>query len=126
MDDDPLEGGLDEYMSTHSDEEPVTDVDVIENLESSAEWNMWRDTVAHNMFNEWNSTYKVCPEAGTYALNARIRVWREFTPNLSFTGSIWRKIHLDKLAIDFGRVLRSFNAFPVDRFAFNALSLKSR
>ncbi|KAL8509434.1 hypothetical protein ACS0TY_016587 [Phlomoides rotata] len=49
MDDDPLEGGLDEYMTTHSNEEPVTDVDVIDNLESSSEWNMWKDTVAHNI-----------------------------------------------------------------------------
>ncbi|KAL8542394.1 hypothetical protein ACS0TY_003313 [Phlomoides rotata] len=54
MDVDPLEGGLDEYMSTHTDEEPVNDDDVIENLESSTEWNTWRDTVAHNMFIEWN------------------------------------------------------------------------
>ncbi|KAL8533496.1 hypothetical protein ACS0TY_009774 [Phlomoides rotata] len=53
MDVDPLEGGLDEYMSMHPDEEPVEDVDVIETLESSTEWNTWTDTVASNMFNEW-------------------------------------------------------------------------
>ncbi|KAL8528594.1 hypothetical protein ACS0TY_006147 [Phlomoides rotata] len=52
MDVDPLEGGLDKYMSTHMDEEPVHDVDVIENLETSTEWNTWRDKVAHYMFNE--------------------------------------------------------------------------
>ncbi|KAL8473355.1 hypothetical protein ACS0TY_030257 [Phlomoides rotata] len=57
MDVDPLEGGLDDYMNTQMDAEPVVDVDVIENLESSTEWNTWRDTMAQNMFNEWNLTF---------------------------------------------------------------------
>ncbi|KAL8551713.1 hypothetical protein ACS0TY_000693 [Phlomoides rotata] len=56
MDVDPLEGGLDDYMNTQMDAELVVDDDVIENLESSTEWNTWRDTMAQNMFNEWNLT----------------------------------------------------------------------
>ncbi|KAL8556984.1 hypothetical protein ACS0TY_004453 [Phlomoides rotata] len=56
MDVDPLERSLDEYMSTQSDEELVDEVEVIESLETTTEWNTWRDTVAHNMFNEWNLT----------------------------------------------------------------------
>ncbi|KAL8502018.1 hypothetical protein ACS0TY_021228 [Phlomoides rotata] len=56
MDVDPLEGSLDEYISTQSDEELVDEVEVIESLETTIEWNTWRDTVAHNMFNEWNLT----------------------------------------------------------------------
>ncbi|KAL8476289.1 hypothetical protein ACS0TY_028819 [Phlomoides rotata] len=31
------------------DEDPVTDGEVIENLESSTEWTTWRDTVAQNI-----------------------------------------------------------------------------
>ncbi|KAL8493294.1 hypothetical protein ACS0TY_024492 [Phlomoides rotata] len=40
---------LDEYMSTHMNEEIVNNVDVIENLETSTEWNTWRDTIAQNI-----------------------------------------------------------------------------
>ncbi|KAL8512430.1 hypothetical protein ACS0TY_018779 [Phlomoides rotata] len=53
MDVDPLEGGLDEYMSTQMNEDLVNSVDVVDTLETSTQWNTWRDTIAQNMFNEW-------------------------------------------------------------------------
>ncbi|KAL8542717.1 hypothetical protein ACS0TY_003554 [Phlomoides rotata] len=55
MEVDPLEGVLDEYLSTHLDDETSNDVEMIDSLETSTEWNTFRDTTAQNMFAEWNN-----------------------------------------------------------------------
>ncbi|KAL8536647.1 hypothetical protein ACS0TY_012008 [Phlomoides rotata] len=46
---DPLEGGLDEYLSTHVANEIANDVEMINSLETSTEWNTLRDTTAQNI-----------------------------------------------------------------------------
>ncbi|KAL8488344.1 hypothetical protein ACS0TY_024572 [Phlomoides rotata] len=51
---DPLEGELDEYLSNQNNEDPVLNRDDVESLETTTEWTAWRDTIAENMFNEWN------------------------------------------------------------------------
>ncbi|KAL8456461.1 hypothetical protein ACS0TY_033772 [Phlomoides rotata] len=56
---DPLEGSLDEYMSNHIDEDHVGDVEMVETLDTTPEWNEWRDSMALNMFNEWRNNVEL-------------------------------------------------------------------
>ncbi|KAL8509588.1 hypothetical protein ACS0TY_016712 [Phlomoides rotata] len=46
---DPLEEVLDEYLSTNLDAETANDVEMIDSLETSTEWNTFRDTKAQNI-----------------------------------------------------------------------------
>ncbi|KAL8524625.1 hypothetical protein ACS0TY_014285 [Phlomoides rotata] len=46
---DPLEVGLDEFLSEQPGDQN-DNVDYIESLESTAEWSQWRDTIAQTMF----------------------------------------------------------------------------
>ncbi|KAL8507905.1 hypothetical protein ACS0TY_018452 [Phlomoides rotata] len=55
MDVNPLEGGLDEYMSTQMNEDLVNSVDVVDMLETSTQWNTWRDTIAQNIMDAHGS-----------------------------------------------------------------------
>lgn len=48
---DPMEHLLGEFIVNHHDD--VWDNDVIDSVETSQEWNMWRDNLARSMFNEW-------------------------------------------------------------------------
>ncbi|KAL8505845.1 hypothetical protein ACS0TY_016899 [Phlomoides rotata] len=56
MDIDPMEGDLDEYISNQLNEDATTNVDVIDNLDTTPGWTIWRDTIAQSMFHEWNNT----------------------------------------------------------------------
>ncbi|KAL8498652.1 hypothetical protein ACS0TY_021842 [Phlomoides rotata] len=53
---DPLENGLDEFMNEQQNQEGSSNVEVIESLETSPEWSLWRDTLAQQMFEEWSSS----------------------------------------------------------------------
>ncbi|KAL8506936.1 hypothetical protein ACS0TY_017718 [Phlomoides rotata] len=54
IDVDPLEGGLDEYMSTEPNQDVDINTDMIDSLETTQEWAAWRDNLAQNMWTEWN------------------------------------------------------------------------
>ncbi|KAL8534391.1 hypothetical protein ACS0TY_010419 [Phlomoides rotata] len=49
---DPLEDGLEEFLSGQPIEDQDEETDVIEALASTPAWSQWRDTIAQNMFNE--------------------------------------------------------------------------
>ncbi|KAL8502833.1 hypothetical protein ACS0TY_021817 [Phlomoides rotata] len=51
---DPLEGGLDEYMSNQPDADSNTNTDVVDSLDTTVEWTAKRDYMALNMFNDWS------------------------------------------------------------------------
>ncbi|KAL8498413.1 hypothetical protein ACS0TY_021656 [Phlomoides rotata] len=51
---DPLEGGLDEYMSNQSAADSNDYTDVVDSLDTTIEWTTKRDEMALNMFNEWS------------------------------------------------------------------------
>ncbi|KAL8544000.1 hypothetical protein ACS0TY_004521 [Phlomoides rotata] len=51
---DPLEGGLDGYLSNQPDAESTTNMDVVESLDTTIEWMTKRDEMAFNMFSKWN------------------------------------------------------------------------
>ncbi|KAL8549630.1 hypothetical protein ACS0TY_008467 [Phlomoides rotata] len=55
LDVDPLEGGLDEFLSEQPDEDQDGAPDLIESLESTTEWAQWRDTLTQSMFNDYNA-----------------------------------------------------------------------
>ncbi|KAL8524666.1 hypothetical protein ACS0TY_014318 [Phlomoides rotata] len=55
LDVDPLEGGLDEFLSEHPVEDQDDAPDLIESLESTTKWAQWRDILAQSMFNDWNA-----------------------------------------------------------------------
>ncbi|KAL8502016.1 hypothetical protein ACS0TY_021226 [Phlomoides rotata] len=48
MEVDPLEGGLDEYMSTEANEDGTNNIDV-ESHDMTPEWTTWRDNLAQDM-----------------------------------------------------------------------------
>ncbi|KAL8524456.1 hypothetical protein ACS0TY_014152 [Phlomoides rotata] len=52
IDVDPLDGGLDEYMSTEGNDDGANNVDIVETLDTTPEWTAWRDNLAHNMWND--------------------------------------------------------------------------
>ncbi|KAL8519178.1 hypothetical protein ACS0TY_010203 [Phlomoides rotata] len=52
---DPLEDGLDEYMSTDVNEDGANNIDIIKSPDTTPEWTAWRDNLAQNMWNEWNN-----------------------------------------------------------------------
>ncbi|KAL8531311.1 hypothetical protein ACS0TY_008074 [Phlomoides rotata] len=54
MDVDPIEHGLEDFMSNQDSQEGPQPVEIIDSLESSPEWSLWRDNMAKTMFNEWN------------------------------------------------------------------------
>ncbi|KAL8486028.1 hypothetical protein ACS0TY_028073 [Phlomoides rotata] len=43
---DPLEDGLDEYMSTEGNDDGVNNVKLVETLDTTPEWTAWRDNLA--------------------------------------------------------------------------------
>ncbi|KAL8503342.1 hypothetical protein ACS0TY_022179 [Phlomoides rotata] len=51
---DPLEGGLDEYMSNQSAADSNDYTDVVDSLDTTIEWTTKRDEMALNMFIEWS------------------------------------------------------------------------
>ncbi|KAL8479004.1 hypothetical protein ACS0TY_030774 [Phlomoides rotata] len=52
---DPLEHLVDEFMHRQQTPEGQGATDYIDNVETSTEWNNWRDALAQNMFNEWSN-----------------------------------------------------------------------
>ncbi|KAL8477943.1 hypothetical protein ACS0TY_030010 [Phlomoides rotata] len=50
---DPLEDDLDDYLAGYPMEDPGTNVDVVETLETTDQWTNWRDSIAQEMFNKW-------------------------------------------------------------------------
>ncbi|KAL8487698.1 hypothetical protein ACS0TY_024140 [Phlomoides rotata] len=56
MDVDPLEGCLDEYMSSQMDDDHNENIEIVESLDATNEWTAWRDMMASNMYNEWRDT----------------------------------------------------------------------
>ncbi|KAL8512261.1 hypothetical protein ACS0TY_018638 [Phlomoides rotata] len=56
----PLEGGLDQFMNDDGAQEHTNNVEIIDSLDASPEWTLWRDTLAQNMFNEWRSQQLCC------------------------------------------------------------------
>ncbi|KAL8541981.1 hypothetical protein ACS0TY_003005 [Phlomoides rotata] len=51
----PLENGLDAFLNEQQDTAGQTNVEVIDSLETSPEWSLWRDDMAQQMFQEWSS-----------------------------------------------------------------------
>ncbi|KAL8489863.1 hypothetical protein ACS0TY_025665 [Phlomoides rotata] len=57
MDVDPLESSLDDYMATlASDGDMTGNADIVDTLDSTSEWTVWRDTRALNMYNDWRTS----------------------------------------------------------------------
>ncbi|XP_027347986.1 uncharacterized protein LOC113859398 [Abrus precatorius] len=55
MDVDPLEESIDDGDQMLTVEGTINDVETIDCVDSNPEWNLWRDTLAHEMFKEWRS-----------------------------------------------------------------------
>ncbi|KAL8531839.1 hypothetical protein ACS0TY_008442 [Phlomoides rotata] len=56
---DPLEGGLDEYLSNEVIEDSYNNIDVVDSLDTTHELTACRDTMSANMFNEWRNNAAV-------------------------------------------------------------------
>ncbi|KAL8496414.1 hypothetical protein ACS0TY_020213 [Phlomoides rotata] len=52
---DPLEGGLDEYLSNQPFEDAYNNIEVVDLLDTTPKWTTLRDNMAVNMFNEWGN-----------------------------------------------------------------------
>ncbi|KAL8466355.1 hypothetical protein ACS0TY_035454 [Phlomoides rotata] len=52
---DPIEQHLDDWLNRQATGEGQVNLDVIDSLDSSPEWNIWRDTLAQNMFIDWRN-----------------------------------------------------------------------
>ncbi|KAL8477243.1 hypothetical protein ACS0TY_029510 [Phlomoides rotata] len=84
---DPLEGGLDQFMNEHLPQEHANNVEVIDSLDVSPDWTLWRDNLAQNMFNDWRSRQelekgmkKLLPGTDLVAnpyINSKIHVWKK-------------------------------------------------
>ncbi|KAL8481365.1 hypothetical protein ACS0TY_027758 [Phlomoides rotata] len=56
MDVDPLESDLDDYISNSPNIGEADDgTDIVDSLDATPEWTIWRDSLAMNMFNEWRN-----------------------------------------------------------------------
>ncbi|KAL8488376.1 hypothetical protein ACS0TY_024597 [Phlomoides rotata] len=52
---DPLELGLDEYLSNQQPDDSYNDNEFVDSLDTTPEWTAKRDEMALNMFNEWRN-----------------------------------------------------------------------
>ncbi|KAL8556683.1 hypothetical protein ACS0TY_004218 [Phlomoides rotata] len=52
---DPIEQHLDDWLNKQATGEGQVNLDVIDSLDLSPEWNIWRDTLAQNIFTEWRN-----------------------------------------------------------------------
>ncbi|KAL8491812.1 hypothetical protein ACS0TY_023425 [Phlomoides rotata] len=52
---DPIEQHLDDWLNRQATGEGQVNLDVIDSLDSSPDWNIWRDTLTQNMFTDWRN-----------------------------------------------------------------------